>query len=83
MGSQNITTSPAPELEVPPHRDGIYGTPKTIAEYRELLARIEPKLSPHSQRHLTKLDHGIMETLTTNHVLQNQVAKGPGRPGDR
>ena len=64
-----------PELEVPPHPDGIYGTPKTIGEYKELLARIEPKLSPHSQRHLTKLDHGIMETLTANHVLQNQVAQ--------
>jgi hypothetical protein len=31
-----------PELEVPPHPDGIYGTLKTIAEYRELLAGIEP-----------------------------------------
>jgi hypothetical protein len=64
-----------PELEVSPHPDGIYGTPKTIGEYKELLARIEPKLSPHSQRHLTKLDYGIMETLTANHVLQNQVAQ--------
>ena len=64
-----------PELKVPPHPNGIYNTPKTIREYKELLARIKPKLSPHSQRQLTKLDHRIMETLTANHVLQNQVAQ--------
>jgi hypothetical protein len=62
-----------PELEVPAHPEGIYSTPKKATEYQDLLARIEAKLSPDSQRHLTKLDHGVMETLTANQVLQNQV----------
>lgn len=30
-------------------------------------------MSPASQRHLVKLDHGIHQTLTTNQILQNQV----------
>jgi hypothetical protein len=46
------------------------GALERIAEYRAFLARIRPKLSPHSQRHLTKLDYGIMEILTANQVLQ-------------
>jgi hypothetical protein len=37
------------------------------------LTRIKAKLSLESQRHLTKLDHGVMETITANQVLQNQV----------
>jgi hypothetical protein len=64
-----------PELEVPVHPDDIYYTPKKIAEYRRVLIKIKPKLSPHTRRHLTKLDHGIIKTLTANHILQNQVAE--------
>ena len=65
----------APQLEVPAHPDDVYSTPKKIREYRRVLTKIQPKLSPHSRRYLTKLDHGIMETLTANHILQNQVAE--------
>jgi hypothetical protein len=64
-----------PELEVPVHPDDVYSTPKKIIEYRRVLTKIKPKLSPHTRRYLTKLDHGIMETLTANHILQNQVAE--------
>jgi hypothetical protein len=64
-----------PELEVSIHPDDVYSTPKKITEYRRVLTKIEPKLSPYIRRYLTKLDHGIMETLTANHILQNQVAE--------
>jgi hypothetical protein len=64
-----------PELEVPAHPQGGYSTPKKISEYRDILDKIEVKLSPHSQRHLTKLDHGLTETLTAYQMLQNQVAQ--------
>lgn len=65
----------APQLEVPAHPDDVYSTPKKIRQYQTVLTKIKPKLSPHSRRYLTKLDHGIMETLTANHILQNQVAE--------
>ena len=62
-------------MEVPAHPEGVYSTPKKTIEYREVLAKIEAKLSPQSQRYLTKLDHGIMETLIANQILQNQIAQ--------
>jgi hypothetical protein len=62
-------------LEVFAHPDDVYSTPKNIREYWRVLIKIKPKLSPYSRRYLTKLDHGIMETLTANHILQNQMAE--------
>ena len=62
-----------PELEVPTHPESIYSTPKKTAEYRKVLAKIKVKLSLYSQRYLMKLDHGIIKTLTTNQIFQNQI----------
>jgi hypothetical protein len=62
-------------LKVPIHPDDVYSIPKNIIEYRRVLTKIKPKLSPYTRRYLTKLDYGIMETLTANHILQNQVTE--------
>ena len=62
-----------PELQPESYPRDVYTTPVKIHEYQEVLALLEAKLSPTSQRHLTKLDHGIHQTLTSNQVLQNQV----------
>ena len=77
LGNPQVTNlmRATPELQCTPHPEGVYSTPNKIHEYQELLAQIEVKLSPHSQRHLIKLDHGIHQTLSANQVLQNQVAQ--------
>jgi hypothetical protein len=62
-----------PELQPEPQSREVYTTPVKARDYQEVLALLEAKLSPISQRHLTKLDHGIHQTLTANQVLQNQV----------
>jgi hypothetical protein len=62
-------------LEVPIYPDDIYSTLKKIIEYRRVLIKIKPKLLPYTRRYLTKLDYGIMETLTANYILQNQIVE--------
>ncbi len=64
-----------PELQSPQHPEDVYTTPIKVHEYQNVLALLEAKLSPSSQRHLTKLDHGIHQTLTANRVLQNEVTQ--------
>jgi hypothetical protein len=55
-----------PELQPTPHPEGIYKTLIKVHEYQNILTQLEAKLSPSSQRYLTKLDHGIHQTLTAN-----------------
>ncbi len=51
------------ELQYAQHSEGRKRHTIKPHEYQALLERIEPKLSPYSQRHLTKLYHGTHQTL--------------------
>jgi hypothetical protein len=62
-----------PDLELPAHPDGVYGTPTKISEFKELQERIEARVTPHTRRHVHKLARGAIHELTTSQILQSEV----------
>jgi len=62
-----------PQIEIPPHPDGIYRTPTKIHEFEELQKRIEAKVTPQTRRRVHKLACGVIHELTTKQILQSEV----------
>jgi hypothetical protein len=62
-----------PDLQLPAHPDGVYGTLTKISEFKELQERIEARVTPHTRRHIHKLARGAIHELTTSQILQSEV----------